>query len=90
MKQLRAPSDNLLKKNTTFKWSTNDQTVFERVKEVLSSKLSLTHFDQNLDIIVAADASDYGIGAVILHKYPNGAQKKTMDKLKGRISLILP
>nr|CAD2198114.1 unnamed protein product [Meloidogyne enterolobii] len=35
----------------------------------------LTHFDPDLEIVVTADASNYGVGAVISHKFPNGKEK---------------
>ena len=41
-------------------------------KEKLTSDLFLTHFDPNLDIIVASDASTHGVGACILHKWKDG------------------
>ncbi|CAD6200371.1 unnamed protein product, partial [Caenorhabditis auriculariae] len=75
MRQIRTPLDALLKKDKPFEWSTECQDAFQRVKDVLASPLLLTHFDPKLDIIVAADASDYGIGAVILHRYANGSEK---------------
>nr|CDJ92915.1 RNA-directed DNA polymerase (reverse transcriptase) domain containing protein [Haemonchus contortus] len=71
MRQIRAPLDELLKKNVPSRWTSKCDEAFKRAKEVLSSDLLLTHFDPSLEIIVAADASDYGIGAVILHKMPD-------------------
>ncbi|KAL6739958.1 hypothetical protein Aduo_013354 [Ancylostoma duodenale] len=75
MRQLRAPLDALLKKNTPFKWSPDCQDAFEKAKKVLASPLLLTHFDPKLELIVAADASDYDIGAVIMHRFADGTEK---------------
>ncbi|KAK6761330.1 hypothetical protein RB195_022406 [Necator americanus] len=75
VRQLRAPLNALLKKNVPFKWNEECEAALNRAKEVLASDLLLTHFDPSLDIIVAADASDHGIGAVILHRMPDGTEK---------------
>ncbi|CAI2734266.1 unnamed protein product [Schistosoma spindalis] len=75
MHTLRAPMNALLTKNTKWNWNKECQVSFEKVKQILASDLLLTHYDPKLELVVAADASDYGIGAVILHKFPNGSQK---------------
>ncbi|PIO70934.1 hypothetical protein TELCIR_07185 [Teladorsagia circumcincta] len=75
MRQLRAPLDALLKKESPFNWNSECDSAFERAKEVLASDLLLTHYNPNLPIVIAADASDYGIGAVISHRYPDGTEK---------------
>ena len=75
MHNLRAPLNKLLKKDKTWSWTPECQAAFERIKETLTSDLSLTHYDPKLDIIVASDASSFGIGACILHKLPNGTRK---------------
>ncbi|CAI2738162.1 unnamed protein product, partial [Dicrocoelium dendriticum] len=48
---------------------------FEEVKRMLCSDLMLTHYDPTLEIVVAADASKYGVGAVISHKFADGSEK---------------
>lgn len=75
MKELRAPMDNLLKKDVTWEWTANCQKSFEKFKVLLTSDLLLTHFDPNKEIIVAGDASKDGVGAVIMHRFPNGSVK---------------
>ncbi|XP_062541355.1 LOW QUALITY PROTEIN: uncharacterized protein K02A2.6-like [Armigeres subalbatus] len=77
MHQLRRPLDALLKKDVQFNWSPICQQSFEneKIKEVLQSGLLLTHYDPKLEIIIAADASKSGIGAVAMHRFPDGSLK---------------
>lgn len=42
---------------------------------MLQSQLMFTHYDPSVPVVVAADACNTGIGAVILHEYPNGNRK---------------
>ncbi|KAL7079782.1 hypothetical protein ACQ4LE_001691 [Meloidogyne hapla] len=75
MHKLRGPLDKLLKKEVKWEWSKEQEDAFQSVKKVLSSDLLLTHFDPELEIIVTADASNYGVGAVISHRFPDGKEK---------------
>ena len=51
------------------------QKSFEKIKKTLTSDLSLTHYHPTPDIIVAGDASSFGIAACILRKLPDGSRK---------------
>ncbi|KAL3123271.1 hypothetical protein niasHT_006814 [Heterodera trifolii] len=75
MRFLRQPLDELLKHDVAWVWSTDCQKAFDKVIEVLKSDQLLTHYDPEKDIIVSADASDYGIGAVLSHRFPDGSLK---------------
>ena len=75
MHNLRAPLNLLLKKDQKWDWSTECQSAFQKIKDVLLSDLYLTHYDSNKEIVVASDASSHGIGACILHKMSDGKLK---------------
>ena len=49
-------------------------TTFQHSKEILSSDV-LTHFDSNKELILACDASQYGIGAVLAHHFPDSSER---------------
>ena len=69
---LRAPLNELLRKEKKWIWTKECEQAFLEIKNKLTSDLFLTHFDPNLDIIVASDASTHGVGACILHKWKDG------------------
>lgn len=69
---LRAPLNELLKKEKRWFWSKECEKAFKQIIEKLSSDLFLVHFDPKIDIIVASDASSHGVGACILHKWKDG------------------
>ena len=58
---LRAPLNELLKKDKKWGWTPECQTAFDQIKKALTSDLFLTHYDPKLEIIVASDASSYGV-----------------------------
>ncbi|VDM04752.1 unnamed protein product [Schistocephalus solidus] len=70
MYRLHHPRNELLKKDVKWIWSRERQQAFEEVKLMLSSDLLLTHFNPDLMIVVAAEASDYGIVTEISHVFP--------------------
>ncbi|CAH8529728.1 unnamed protein product [Dicrocoelium dendriticum] len=73
--QTRGPLNELLMKGKEWRWTKECQQSFDTVKTALSSDLLLTHFNPNLEIVVASDASNYGVGAVISHVFPGGEEK---------------
>ncbi|VDO19401.1 unnamed protein product [Heligmosomoides polygyrus] len=75
MRQLRVPLDALLKKSAQFVWTTESQEAFLKAKEILTSPLLLTHYNPKLELTIAPYASDYGIGAVLLHRFPDRSEK---------------
>lgn len=42
---------------------------------MLTSSSLLMHFDPSLPIVLACDASQYGVGAVLTHKMPDGSEQ---------------
>ena len=69
------PLNRLLGHNVKWKWTAECDRAFTLAKEKLVSSTVLAHYDTTLPIKLAADASAYGVGAVISHVYPDGTEK---------------
>ena len=69
------PLDNLLKHDVKWKWTAECAAAFKLAKEGLASSQVLAHYNPSLPLKMAADASAYGIGAVISHVYPDGSER---------------
>ena len=65
----------LLQKSTPWSWGSRQRCAFRDIKELLRSGRVLTHFDDGLPLILACDASPYGLGAVLSHRMPSGEEK---------------
>ena len=51
------------------------QNAFEKSKTLLTSSDLFVHFDPSLQIVLACDASNYGIGAVLAYRWPDGSER---------------
>lgn len=69
------PINNLLKDNVPFDWDDQCEKAFRWVKKEMQSDKILVHYDPKLPLVLATDASPYGVGAVLSHLYPDGSEK---------------
>ena len=65
-----APLYKLFKQNTRWYWEQPQIVAFQEAKDALQSSTLLVHYyDSTKSITLACDASPYGIGAVLSHKF---------------------
>ena len=76
-----APVNRLLCKDVEWKWTEVEQKAFEDSKKSLTSSSLLVHFDPSLKLILACDASAYGVGTVLAHRMPDGSEKPASHSL---------
>ena len=69
------PLNNLLKSDSKWEWTEECERAFVQTKKLLASAPVLAHYDPDLPIRLAGDASAYGIGAVISHVFPDGTER---------------
>lgn len=70
-----APLYTLLRKSIPWCWGSAQQSAFKKVKALLQSSDLLVHFDPQKEIILACDASPYGVGAVLSHRMEDGTER---------------
>ena len=70
-----APLHVLLRKETKWQWGKYQNEAFVAAKNLLQSDSLLVHFDQDKPILLACDASPYGVGAVLSHQMPDESER---------------
>ena len=69
------PLNDLLQAGRQWHWSAKCDEAFVRAKEKLMSATVLAHYNPDLPVLLAGDASAYGVGSVISHVFPNGEER---------------
>jgi len=64
-----APLHKLLVKGVQWQWGEQQQQAFKIVKAQLASNNLLVHYDPELQLVLSCDASPYGVGAVLAHRF---------------------
>ena len=69
------PLRQLLRKATAWSWDAPQQAAFQELKALLSSETVLAHYSPQYKTTVAADASNAGVGAVLMQNQPDGKRR---------------
>ncbi|UYV83446.1 K02A2.6-like [Cordylochernes scorpioides] len=84
--EITKPLNDLRKKDVSFIWGSPQTKAFKKVKEVLTSHRVLASFDISKKTMVSADASSYGLGAVLKQEHeanewrPEAFASRTLTK----------
>ena len=66
------PLNSLTRKGATFCWTTEAEAAFQSLKLAFTSAPVLQHFQPLQPLTIEADASDFGLGCVLLQPNPGG------------------
>lgn len=58
-----------------WKWTQDEEEIFQKVKSVLSSTDTVVPYDEAKDIVLHCDASEDGLGSVLMHRFDEGSEK---------------
>ena len=70
-----APLYRLLQKDVNWSWGSKEDEAFEAAKKALQDDSLLVHYDESKPLILACDASNYGLGAVLSHTMEDGKER---------------
>ena len=66
-----APLRKLLRKDTPWRWTEEENKTFESLKNLVTSDLVVAHYDSKLPTSLIVDASPEGLGAILTQKQPD-------------------
>ena len=69
------PLYSLLAKQVRWSWGPKQEAAFQAAKEALQADTLLVHYDGSKPLVLACDASQYGIGAVLSHVMDDGKER---------------
>ncbi|XP_041475767.1 uncharacterized protein K02A2.6-like [Lytechinus variegatus] len=69
------PLHRLLRKDARWRWGKEQKQAFGRAKQLLNSTRVLAHYNPEEQLILACDASPYGVGAVLAHRFSDATEK---------------
>ena len=69
-----APLYTLLRAKVPWMWTTVEAAAFKASKQLLSSQC-LFHYNRHEEVVLSCDASAYGIGSVLSHRFKDGTEK---------------
>ena len=70
-----APLYSLLQQKQSWTWDSSQESAFQKAKTSLTSDSLLVHYDPTKELLLACDASPYGVGAVLSHRMEDGTDK---------------
>ena len=89
-----APLYNLLKDGVSFAWTNSCQQAFTKLKKDVINATNLSHYDESQTLVLATDASSYGVGAVLSQQDADGNEtpiaysSKTLTETQKKYSQI--
>lgn len=94
LSEILNPLYDLVKKNTVFRWTRETEESMRLAKKKLASSEVLVHYDPQKQVRLACDASQKGIGAVLMHVLDNGQERpiaycsRILSKAEANYSMI--
>ncbi|XP_003743026.1 uncharacterized protein K02A2.6-like [Galendromus occidentalis] len=80
--RFKTPLEALLAKDARFEWGVQHDAALTGIKDMLCGPLLLSHYDPRQTLVVAADASQTGIGGVLLQRYADGNERAVFHMSK--------
>ena len=96
MQPILQPISKILHKETEFKWTKENQTVFEKMKQMITKQLEITMPDTSKPFYIITDASNTGIEAALLQQHPTenkmnlpSANSRLFTPIEMRLSTLI-